>query len=136
MVKYRGHKVYMDGDYPAIYLGRNVHLHRLVWIENHGDIPKGCVIHHKDENKLNWDIENLEMLTRSEHLKCHGSTMNRRATKVTGRRETDGLTEIHHFHSVKGASEFTGAYMQNISRVINGKSKTANGWYFERGWTL
>ena len=57
---YDGHKVYMNGDYPAIFLnGKNAHVHRLEWIKHQGEIPEGFVVHHKDENKLNWNIENL-----------------------------------------------------------------------------
>lgn len=31
----------------------------------------GMVIHHKDFNRGNWDISNLELLTRAEHMKRH-----------------------------------------------------------------
>ena len=52
-------------------------LHRAVWKFYNGDIPKGMQIHHKDENKDNNDISNLELLTPSEHWKRHksGETM-------------------------------------------------------------
>ena len=30
------------------------------------------VVHHKDENKLNNNIENLQLMTRSDHAKHHG----------------------------------------------------------------
>lgn len=69
---YDGHKVYMDGKYPAIYLGnKNYHLHRYVWEQAYGPIPKNMVIHHKDFNRGNWNLNNLELLTRAEHLKRH-----------------------------------------------------------------
>lgn len=69
---YNGHKVYIDGKYPAIYLNnKNYHLHRYVWEQTYGPIPKNMVIHHKDFNRGNWDLKNLEMLTRAEHLKRH-----------------------------------------------------------------
>lgn len=48
-----------------------IHAHRWVWINHHGAIPKDMDIHHKDGNKDNNEIENLEMLNRSEHLKKH-----------------------------------------------------------------
>ena len=38
---YDGHKVYMNGDYPAVCLnGKNYHIHRLEWIKHFGEIPK------------------------------------------------------------------------------------------------
>ena len=67
-----GRKVYMDGNYPAVYIdGKNCHVHRLQWEKYHGDIPNGYVVHHKDENKCNWNIENLELLPRNVHLDRH-----------------------------------------------------------------
>jgi hypothetical protein len=51
--------------------GMPIHAQRWVWINHHGAIPKGMDIHHKDGNKDNNDIENLEMLSRSDHLKKH-----------------------------------------------------------------
>src|ERR1017187_10388860 len=38
-------------------------LHQAVWRATHGDIPKGCHIHHVDGNTLNNAIENLECVT-------------------------------------------------------------------------
>lgn len=48
-----------------------IHAHRWVWINHHGAIPPGMDIHHKDGNPDNNEIENLEMLSRSDHLKKH-----------------------------------------------------------------
>ena len=54
MIFYDGHKVYMNGKYPAICLnGQNQHVHRLEWEKHNGKIPEGFIVHHKDENKLN-----------------------------------------------------------------------------------
>lgn len=35
------------------------------------------IVHHKDKNKLNNDISNLEIVTRSEHIKLHREDLNR-----------------------------------------------------------
>lgn len=44
----------------------------LVWErENGGKLPEGMVVHHRDRNSLNDDIENLEALTRAEHIAEH-----------------------------------------------------------------
>ncbi len=42
-----------------------VAVHRLVWIEHHGEIPPGHHIRFKDGNKTNVVIENLECITRA-----------------------------------------------------------------------
>lgn len=47
---------------------------RIFWdIMNPDQLCKGFDIHHKDLNKLNDDIDNLERITRSEHAKIHTS---------------------------------------------------------------
>jgi len=46
-------------------------VHRLVWVERNGPIPEGCCIHHKDGNKSNNDISNLELMTASSHMSHH-----------------------------------------------------------------
>lgn len=46
--------------------------HRMIWEKYHGAIPRGYLVHHRDENKLNNDISNLELQkNRSVHMKLH-----------------------------------------------------------------
>ena len=45
--------------------------HRRVWFDCYGEIPKDHVIHHKNGNKKDNRITNLECLTRSQHTKHH-----------------------------------------------------------------
>lgn len=49
----------------------NKRLHRLIWEKAYGPIPKGHHIHHKDGNRLNNSIENLECISHEEHLSLH-----------------------------------------------------------------
>lgn len=68
-----GRKFYQDKktgywiscDYPRI------RAHRWVWNTLKGVIPKSCHIHHKDGNKSNNDIRNLELVTISQHVHLH-----------------------------------------------------------------
>ena len=65
-----------------------VALHRQIWIDNFGKIPKGCIIHHRDDNTLNNSPENLEILTRSQHAKLHMRTPERRKqSSETGKKQ-------------------------------------------------
>ena len=57
--------------YKRKQLGIERRLHRAIWKFYNGDIPKGYQVHHKDENKDNNDISNLELLSASEHAKLH-----------------------------------------------------------------
>jgi hypothetical protein len=51
--------------------GKNNYFHRIIWENERGEIPEGFDVHHKDGNKLNNAIENLECISHSEHLSKH-----------------------------------------------------------------
>lgn len=53
-------------------------LHRAVWEDAHGPIPAGFHIHHKDGNRDNNSIENLEAVDGSDHLSAHHKGHTRR----------------------------------------------------------
>ena len=68
--KYGLASINQDGYYEISSVKEgNFHklLHRLVWEEHFCKIPDGYVVHHKDGNKLNNDINNLESMSFSEH---------------------------------------------------------------------
>lgn len=46
-------------------------LHRLIYEDTYGPIPKGFQIHHIDGNKENNNPTNLMILTKSHHHKLH-----------------------------------------------------------------
>jgi len=49
------------------------HLHRYIWEKYNGKIPDGYYIHHKDLNRENNDISNLQMVTLAEHNTIHST---------------------------------------------------------------
>lgn len=65
---------YFDGGLYRLwpserYLSRGGRkLHRDAWIGAFGPVPKGCHIHHRDDNVLNNGIRNLECMPASLHL--------------------------------------------------------------------
>lgn len=108
-----GRKFYLDKkkgywfstDSPRIYA------HRWVWINLHGPIPKGCHIHHIDENKNNNSPENLMLMSSFEHLSFHMKSEERREVS---RKQCDKIRHLtkewhasiegrawHKFHAVK-----------------------------------
>lgn len=129
MLFYNGHKVYMNGEYPAIFLnGQNQHVHRLEWERHHGKPPKGAIVHHIDGNKLNWHISNLQLLSRSDHLKRHKNAVKRPGIKVLAKKDGLELT----FNSIEEAAEFCGTYTSCLQNCFKGKQKQSKGWTFER----
>ena len=66
-------------------------MHRVVWSTSYGKIPAGHVIHHKDHDRSNNRLCNLELMTTSEHSKYHaktntwvGSAANKEQLKAAG----------------------------------------------------
>ena len=51
-------------------------LHRLIYEEVYGPIPRGYAIHHADGDKTNNNPGNLMILTKSNHHKLHCSGTN------------------------------------------------------------
>ncbi len=51
--------------------GKSIRYHRFLWEQVNGTIPKGYVLHHIDGDKLNNNLQNLELLKNSEHTKLH-----------------------------------------------------------------
>lgn len=60
------------------YKNRQAWKHRVVWEEKNGVIPKGYQLHHKDGNKENNRISNLECLSRAEHRAIHTKELRKR----------------------------------------------------------
>ncbi len=51
--------------------GVELRMHRVVWEHYNGPIPEGYIVHHKDRNKGNNEISNLEMMTVYDHAEEH-----------------------------------------------------------------
>lgn len=45
--------------------------HHIIWEAVNGPIPARHLIHHIDHNKQNNDVENLQLVTTSEHQRIH-----------------------------------------------------------------
>ena len=50
---------------------RNKMLHRLIFEDFYGEIPDGYIVHHKDENKTNNCIMNLQLMRFGAHTSLH-----------------------------------------------------------------
>lgn len=65
---------YTRDDKTGYYLNSTTRkrIHRAVWEFYKGEIPKGYDVHHKDGDKGNNEIENLEIVLKSAHATLHG----------------------------------------------------------------
>jgi len=62
--KDRSHQVYYRGN-------DGKRLHHAVWESVNGPVPWGYIIHHKDGNPLNNELENLQAVPARDHLRVH-----------------------------------------------------------------
>lgn len=122
--------------YPSITLHHQgerkyFFIHRLVaeaFIPNPKELPQ---INHKDGNKRNNCVENLEWCTNSENMNhCYENRLTKRARPVlqfdkdgTFIKRWDSSAEISRFYNVKNNGY--------ISDVCNGKRKTAYGYVWK-----
>lgn len=75
--EFLGRRYYRCGRY---FQDAGKRLHRAVWEHHRGQIPKGLDVHHKDEDRHNNRIGNLELMSRSKHMEHHMKSEDRRAS--------------------------------------------------------
>jgi hypothetical protein len=54
-------------------------LSRWRWEQSFGPIPDGMCVHHKDGDRGNDDIDNLQVVSKAEHLEIHRPEFQERA---------------------------------------------------------
>lgn len=82
---------------------KNMFVHRLVWSAFKGIIPKGLQINHKDENKQNNNLSNLELVTPKENTNF--GTRNQRIAEALKKEITlFNENESLYFKSLRDAS--------------------------------
>ena len=52
-------------------------LHRYIYAEAFGSIPEGYIVHHKNHDKSDNRLENLECISDAEHRRLHNEGHNR-----------------------------------------------------------
>lgn len=116
-----------NGGYKIVWLSVNgkvkaYTVHKLVALTFFGE-SHGRDINHKDGNKSNNCIDNLEYCTRSENVKHAYDKGLRTPCKKSVMCVDNGQV----FDSIKDAARFCGMSICSISAVINGRNKTAGG---------
>ena len=118
-----------NAGYLICSVGGRVWLnHRLIYTHRHGTIPEKMVIDHKDDNKQNNSIDNLQAITHSANTKkawekidpASVSCVPRRvvAVRLTDNQETS-------YASIRKAIVDLGVAGTSIRYCLAGKTKTA-----------
>ena len=98
-------KIFLKGckvknGYLSVYLrckdgkSKSFLFHRVIWFYFKGEIPKNLEINHKDENKANNSLDNLELLSRAENIN-YGTRNERVASKNKISQKGKTLSESH-----------------------------------------
>lgn len=73
----KGYILLKDKNHPLSSNRGFVLEHRKVWFDHNGKIPDGMVVHHINGDRTDNRIENLEILTCSQHMKKHYAEGNK-----------------------------------------------------------
>lgn len=106
-------------------------------------LNKNEVVHHKDFNKLNNDISNLQLLTRGEHSRLHrlhernisGNTQNlkyaiRKGQKPYNARKVVRIEDGKIYDSTGDCAKDIGGSSKCVWSACSGKLKTYKGFHF------
>ena len=111
---FEGFGVWYDAKgYPIICInGKDIKLHIYIWERENGEKPKGMQLHHKDFNKRNYSLGNLQLVTQSEHFRIHAGWV----------RENGVWTKKHcnHCNKVLGLDKF---YQRKTANTPSGLCK-------------
>lgn len=100
----------------------NCLLHRLVYEVVHGEIKRNYQINHKDGDKSNNSIKNLEEVNRKENMQ-HSVQILHNNVKMVGKFSLDGVL-IETYYSMSEAARQNNYSIGGISLACNGKMKT------------
>ena len=113
-----GYETYRVSKYGD---AETVKIHQLVARAFLGCPPKGCVVNHKDGDKANNKVENLEYATRKENIQHAIQT----GLLPTGERSTAAKLTTQEIHNIRAAgisqkelAQKYGVSRQHINRII------------------
>ena len=130
-----------NGSYKQYYV------HRLVAEAFLPNLNNLTDVNHKDYNKQNNSVENLEWCSRSDNLKhsynYENHNKNRKHVKELAAKNHEKMKIkvmqrtlsgefVAEYNSMREAEEKTGIPIQNISSVTSGKRRSAGGYIWEK----
>lgn len=110
----------------------NKYIHRLVaqyWIDN---VENKKEVNHKDGNKENNNIENLEWVTSSENQKHrHSIRIKTTSNKKIGKFTIDGKLIAEYNSIQEAANKENNGVRVSIDNVVHGRRKTLKGFIWK-----
>jgi hypothetical protein len=105
-------------------------VHRLVWRQKYGDIPKDRFVDHIDDNKGNNSINNLQLLTISENTRKAYANKNLKGIRMKAipiiARNYDTKAETT-YESISKAANALEIEPARISSLLRGRGRTVMG---------
>lgn len=109
----------------------NRYIHRLVaqyWLENPDNKRE---INHKDGNKLNNSVDNLEWVTSAENQKHrHSIGINKTSQRKIGKYDKDGKL-LQEYDSIINAAKTEGCNRSSIDAVLQKRRYTLYGYVWK-----
>ena len=125
-------KGYLD---VVLYLNgkrKRKRMNRLVWETFVGPIPEGYDVHHKNHNRQDNRVENLELIEKHKHRKMHYDENKESLDKIRIKKRSMPVLQytvdgefVAEYPSTSEARRQTGFNAGNISNCCLGRQKTA-----------
>jgi hypothetical protein len=119
-----------DNGYIRVYIFNKVYyLHRLITIAFISNPEKKEQVNHKDGNKLNNSLDNLEWMTNQENqIHKFKNGLGNNFTRKIIQYDLE-MNKLNEFNSIKEAMNTL--EVKSIKAVLNNKQKTAGGFIFK-----
>lgn len=98
--------------------GNPIFLHRYVWEFYNGKIKEGFEIHHKDFDKSNNDISNLEMLCSLDHHKIHGDNPTQRQKEYRAKNRDRFIEKAKVWHKSEAGRKWHSEHARTMPRTV------------------
>ncbi|CAH6420933.1 HNH endonuclease [uncultured virus] len=120
----------LESGYKRVCINNHHHLvHKMIATAFYGNYDPKLVVNHKDHDRANNKLENLEIVTASDNA-LHSVESRIYITKAVKQLDPNGNI-IAIYPGMREASEATKIDRSGIGKVANGKQKTAGGFYWK-----
>lgn len=122
---FNGYRFTRDDD-TGYYLNSTLRMrmHRYVWEFHNGKIPRGCEVHHIDGDKANNAIENLQLMTRSDHAKLHAKNLtDEQRSRLRANLAERAMPKAREWHASEKGKDWHREHYRVMSDALHVKEK-------------